>query len=99
MLRGIKNVLDFKDRLITPQDILDIRHFRETGPDLMQRITESVAATQSPLLVIPLPNILVLTRAQFDDLQTDLDRIGDYESARQMLFITPLNAMDIRVVE
>jgi hypothetical protein len=71
---------------------------RERGDELKKKILEMVAATQSPLLVMPLPNILIMTPEQYDDQQTDPDMLGDYEHADQRVYITPLNAMDVRVI-
>lgn len=94
-------MLDFKnDREITPADLCDVRHLTQLDKEQLQRdIVEAVSATQSPLLVVPLPNILILTRAQFDLLQDDPDMLGTYGSADQRLYITPLNAMDVRIAE
>ncbi len=94
-----KNLADrFKSRDIKPADLCDVRHQTQVDKEQLQKdIVETVAATQSPLLVVPLPNILLLTRRQYDLLQNDPDMLGTY--ADQRVYVTPLNAMDVRVVE
>ncbi len=94
------NDLNFTNqRQIKPSDLLDIRHLTDTGEDLKGEILRMVSATQSPLLIMPLPNILIMTRAQYDAMQTDPDMIGDYQYSSERVYVTPLNAMDVRIVE
>ncbi len=82
---------------IRPSDILDIRHLTETGDELKKKILVMIDDTQSPLLITPLPNLLVMTGRQYDQMQTDPDMLGRYSESR--IYVTPLNAMDVRVWE
>lgn len=77
------------------RDTIDISDLKETGPELHQAICNAVKDTQG-IIMTPLPNVLVMTVAQYIDLDPYGDMIGAYRS-KQRIYITPLNAMDIVV--
>lgn len=74
-------------------DILDITPWKQKGWELKVEIENAVASTQS-IIIQPLPNILIMTKAQYDDLQHDPEMIGAYQST-QHLYLTPHNVMDV----
>lgn len=83
-------------------DTIDITPLKETGLELRQAIYNAVQDTQSAVLLTPLPNILIMTFAQYENLDPYGDMVGAYQS-KQRIYITrhedgkPLNAMDVVV--
>lgn len=74
---------------------LDITDWKETGEELKRMITVAVKDTQR-LILKPLPDIMLITKAQFDYFVTDPDIIQMYETT-DLLYSTPYNVMEIRV--
>lgn len=73
--------------------VLDITPLRETGEELVRAIYNAVRDTQVPIMT-QLPNILLMTAAQYKDL--DHHMINAYKS-KDRVYMTPLNAMDVVV--
>lgn len=76
-------------------DILDIRDWKQTGEALKTEIGNAVKATQS-IIIQPLPNKLVMTRTQYEDLEQDPE-MRSFQGSVERIFITPHNAMDVIV--
>lgn len=76
-------------------EVLDITDLRETGPELRKKIVEAVRDTQS-VIITTLPNVLLMTVAQYQDLDPYGDMVGAYNS-QQRLYKTEYNVMDIVV--
>lgn len=81
--------------------VLDITHLKLKGAALTQEIENMVGATQK-LIIQPLPNELLMTQAQFEDLikRTGKDFTEDEESnpqPKEQIYRTKHNCMDIRV--
>ena len=74
---------------------LDITDLKEHGLALHEAICNAVKDTQS-IVIRQLPNILLMTLAQYQEL----DPLGDMNgaaNAKQRIYMTPLNAMDVVV--
>ena len=91
-------------------NVLDATGFLEIRYDLAKRIAKEVAKTQR-FFIHELPNELHITKAQFDTL-TGLEESKSYMSSvdlpdailpgpvkKAYIFYTPLNAMDVVVVD
>lgn len=76
-------------------DLIDITDLKETGEALKQAIFNAVKDTQG-ILLAPLPNVLLMTKAQYDDLDPNPEMVKAYKS-KDRIYVTPLNAMDIVV--
>lgn len=88
---------------------LDVSDFKQTGEALVKAIADHVQATQL-VLIRELPNELVITQAQFDNLMT-LKNGTSYMSAvdipshikslgrvkKAYMYFTPFNAMDVKI--
>jgi len=75
--------------------VLDITDAKETGLMLKQAILSAVKDTQR-IILAPLPDQLLMTKDQYDMLQDDPDMQKMYQSDN-LLYITPLNAMEVKV--
>lgn len=64
--------------------------------DLKLRIAQDVEKTQSGSILVPLPEVIALRHDQFDLLMDDPDMQNMYQSIDK-IWITPLNAMEVRV--
>jgi hypothetical protein len=88
---------------------LDATGFDQRGPELVDKIAAAVARTQR-YFQSELPNTLQITQEQFDSLMT-VEQKTSYMAAVNMgdmypgltkkayIFYTPLNAMDVDVVD
>lgn len=74
-------------------DTLDITDWKQTGWELKIEIDKAVASTQS-VIIQPLPNKIIMTKAQYDMLQHDPEMIGAYKS-NEHLYKTTHNLMDV----
>lgn len=74
-------------------NVLDITDLKETGVELMQAIHDAVKDTQS-VIITTLPNVLIMTSAQFESLDPYGEIVSTYRS-KDRVYITPLNAMDV----
>lgn len=74
---------------------LDITDWKQKDDDLRREIVNAVLSTQA-VLVQPLPDQLVMTKAQFDMLDTDPRMQAMYQSTER-LYVTPHNAMEVVV--
>jgi hypothetical protein len=74
-------------------DTIDIREWKMTGDDLKKEIVNAVRDTQR-YVIQTLPNKLVMTPAQYDDLQHDPEMHGFYKE-QQRVYVTTENAMDV----
>lgn len=88
-------------RYFMDTNTLDISDLKERGEALREAIFNAVKDTQS-IVVKPLPNVLVMTKDQFDDqLPFDEmvvpDGVVDRYKPKDHLWITPINAMDVVV--
>ncbi len=82
---------------------LDVSMLKERGEALKEAIYNAVKDTQS-LIAKPLPNVLIMTKEQFDDLfALELaemiipDGEVDHYKPKDHLWLTPMNIMDIVV--
>jgi len=80
---------------VASSDYIDITPLKETGQALKQAIFNAVKDTQGVILA-PLPNVLIMTKAQYDELDPDPEMQKAYKS-KDRIYITPLNAMDVVV--
>jgi hypothetical protein len=78
-------------------NVLDITSLPSShlGLQLRKDILNGVRDTQG-IIMSPLPNILLMTKPQFDDLVTDPAMEHMYQSTDYMYF-TELNVMEVRV--
>jgi hypothetical protein len=79
----------------TTKNELDITELREHGVALHEAICNAVKDTQG-LILAPLPDVLVMTARQYEEL----DPLGGMASAYQSkdrIYMTPMNAMDVVV--
>jgi len=74
---------------------IDISGITKTGDELKQEILNAVKDTQG-VLMMELPDQLIMTKEQFEELQPDPDMQQMYES-KDFLFYTPLNVMEVWV--
>ena len=74
---------------------LDITGINKTGEELRQAILDGVKDTQGALMM-ELPDQLIMTREQFNELQPDPELQQMYQS-KDFLYHTPLNAMEVWV--
>lgn len=74
---------------------LDITDFKEQGVELAKAIENAVKDTQR-VVIRELPNELLMTQAQFDDLQKVTGTFESYIPDYYM-FKTKLNVMEVRV--
>lgn len=93
---------------IDPNPItLDITDWKQHGQALHEAIDSAVSDTQAWILQ-PLPNHLVMTQAQFLDLDKlsgnmqemhDYDEFGRLTSSTDRLYVTSKNVMECKVVK
>lgn len=75
--------------------ILDITDFKEKGIELMTAIENAVGDTQR-VIITPLPDELLMTQDQFDELMR-LSGLHEMEGTEDRMFITKFNVMEVRV--
>jgi len=77
---------------------LDItKHSSVLSKDALKvQIIADVRATQSGMLIVPLPDILLLRQDQYDLLIKDVD-VSVMPSSEDLLYRTPDNAMHIKL--
>lgn len=76
---------------------LDITEFREKGRELFEAIEKAVGDTQR-VLIQDLPNEILMTNTQFDDLNS-LSGFTQMYKSKDRLFQTRYNVMEVRVKE
>lgn len=74
---------------------LDITGFRERGSELKIAITNAVKDTQR-VIIRTLPDDLIMTKKQFKMLRSTPEMMET--NAKEYLYITSYNVMEIRVV-
>lgn len=72
---------------------IDITDCKLKGAALKQEIIDRVKATQS-VIIQTLPNVLILTKEQYKDLEHDPEMYG---AEKSRVYITPYNAMDLDI--
>lgn len=73
----------------------DIRGYKQKGHELAKLINDEIALSQKYILT-PLPDVLVMTQEQYDDLHKIKGLEPMYKSEDQ-IFVTPHNVMECRV--
>lgn len=76
---------------------LDIRDCKLIGNDLKLEIVNRVKETQR-LVLQPLPDMLILTKVQYEDLEDDPRMMPMYAS-KARIYITSENAMELDIRE
>lgn len=79
-------------------NILDITSYKEKGQELHDRIVKVVKSYAKSKLIIELPNKLVMTQKQYDDLSL-LSGMYDVYYTEDKMYQTPYSVMEIRVVD
>lgn len=74
---------------------LDITPLKEKGDELKKMIIEGVKDTQR-IIIQELPSELLMTKEQFNDLQSDPMMQNMFQS-NEYLYQTPLNVMEVVV--
>ena len=74
---------------------LDITNLKETGADLIAAILQGVKDTQRTIIQ-DLPNELLITKAQFNMLQTQPEMYDMFASG-EYFYRTPRNVMEVVV--
>ena len=77
-------------------NILDITSWMEKGQDLHDRIVKVVKSYAKSKLIIELPNKLVMSQKQYDDLSV-LSGMYDVYYTEDKMYQTPYNVMEIGV--
>lgn len=80
---------------------LDIRELKQTGPALHREIEDMVSQTQA-IIERPLPDEIIMTKAQFDDLvRINMPRMADTSQVEteDRMYITRGNIMEVKVKE
>lgn len=74
---------------------LDIQDLKQGGDELKQAIVKAVKDTQL-YLTRPLPDLLIMTREQYEELEDDPQMVGlkDWQSR---MYVTQYNAMELDV--
>lgn len=76
-------------------DTLDIRDWPQQGDALKLEIANAVASTQS-VIIRELPNKLIMSQAQYQQLEHDPD-LKSFPGSVDRIYVTPHNAMDVIV--
>lgn len=76
---------------------LDVTDCKLKGTALQVEIVNRVKDTQR-LLMSPLPDILILSRDQYEDLEHDASMLSTQDS-KDRLYNTGLNVMEIKIID
>lgn len=75
---------------------LDITSYKEKGQELHDRIVKDVKSFAKSKLILPIPDLLRMTQAQYDDLSL-LNGMYDVYYTEDKMYRTPYSVMEIRV--
>ena len=74
---------------------LDITSYKVKGKELLELIDQAVRDTQKVILR-PLPDRIIMTKDQFDDL-AKIIKLPDMHNSKERMLITRYNVMEIDV--
>lgn len=75
---------------------LDVTDRKEKGIGLHNIIVKEAKRASQSSLSIPIPNVLLLTQKQYDDLN-NLSKLENMYHSEDKLYVTPYNVMEVRV--
>ena len=75
---------------------LDVSDRREKGLELHKVIVSEVKRTVKSNLFLPIPNLLLLTQTQWDDLSS-LTGVDNMYYSEDRFYTTPYNIMEVRI--
>lgn len=75
---------------------MDITDRKEKGIELHNAIALEAKRASKSKLFIPIPNLILMTSAQYDDLNK-LSGIQEFYHTEDKLYVTPYNVMEVRV--
>lgn len=75
---------------------LDITSWKQKDQDLVTAINKAVKPLATSKLLVPIPDELLMTQSQYDQLMA-LNRLDNMFYDEQVMFVTPYNAMEVRV--
>ena len=85
-----------KESEFTPMNTLDISNWKIHGQELSNRIIKEVKSFAKSKLLVPIPDILMMTQDQYDDLSR-LKGMYDVFYTEDKMYRTPFNVMEIRI--
>lgn len=79
--------------------ILDVTDRKEKGVELHNVIVKEAKRAFESKLYLPIPNLLMLTQDQYDDLSKDLNSspIDNMYHSDDKMYVTPYSVMEVRV--
>ena len=75
---------------------LDISNWKLHGQELSNRIIKEVKSFAESKLILPIPDILMMTQDQYDDLSR-LNGMYDVFYTGDKMYSTPFNVMEVRI--
>lgn len=75
---------------------LDITAWKGKGADLIEAIEKEIKPIFKSKLILPIPSIIIMTQAQYDDLMR-LAKLPNMFHSKDQMLQTKYNVMEVRV--